>query len=359
MKLFTSWNLGKAELKNRIVMSPMTRCRAIGNIPNELMARHYVQRSSAGLIITEGTAPSPNGLGYARIPGIFSAEQVAGWRLVTGAVHEAGGLIFMQLMHVGRIAHPDNMPPGAEILAPSALRAGGEMWTDGGGMQPHPAPREMTLDDIAAARGEFVTAARNAVEAGFDGIEFHAANGYLLEQFIHPHTNRRSDGYGGSIESRCRFVLEVAEEVAAAIGKERVGIHLSPYGTFNDMTPYDETDKTYTWLAGRINDLGLAYVHLVDHSATGGPPVDSRTVSGIRENYRGTLILNGGYDGTRAAEDVDSGRADLIAFGRSFIAHPDLPQRLLDGAPLREPDADTFFTADEKGYTDYPEGEGS
>lgn len=357
MKLMTPLNLGAIELRNRVVMSPLTRCRAIGGIPNELMARYYVQRSSAGLIITEGTAPSPNGLGYARIPGIFSEEQLAGWRLVTGGVHDAGGRIFMQIMHVGRIAHPDNMPDGAEIIAPSAVQAKGEMWTDGGGMQPHPVPREMTAGDIAAARGEFVAAACNAIEAGFDGIELHAANGYLLNQFIHPGTNRRTDEYGGSIKKRCRFVLEVAEGVAAAIGKDRTGIHLSPYGTFNDLAPYNETDEVYTWLAGRLDDLGLVYVHLVDQSSMGGPPPDPRTASRIREVFGGTLILNGGYDGERAEKDIVEGRADLISFGRSFIAHPDLPNRLLDGAPLREPDPATFYSADEKGYTDYPENQ--
>jgi N-ethylmaleimide reductase len=358
MELFTPWTLGSVKLKNRIVMSPMTRCRAIGNVANELMATYYRQRASAGLIVTEGTSPSPNGLGYARIPGIFSTKQVEGWRQVTEAVHGEGGRIFLQIMHVGRIAHPDNMPAGSEILAPSAVQAKGEMWTDGGGMQPHPAPREMTLDDIATARGEYVAGARNAVEAGFDGIELHGANGYLLEQFIHPDTNRRTDGYGGSIEKRCRFVLEVAEEVAGAIGKERTGIRLSPYGVFNDLTPYDDIDATYTWLAGQLDVLGIVYVHLVDHSSMGAPPVDPRTVARIREVFTGTLVLSGGYTGERAEADIASGRANLVAFGQAFLANPDLPQRILDGASLQEPDPDTFYTADEKGYTDYPTQEG-
>jgi N-ethylmaleimide reductase len=354
MKLFTQHRLGAIELKNRIVMSPMTRNRAPGNVPNQLMARYYSQRASAGLIVTEGTSPSPNGLGYARIPGIYSAAQVAGWRLVTDAVHAAGGRIFVQLMHTGRITHPANLPAGAEVVAPSAVAAREQMWTDSDGMQPLPTPREMTIADIAAAREEFVRAARNAVEAGFDGIEFHGANGYLLEQFIHPGTNRRTDEYGGSIEKRCRFVLEVAAGAVAAIGGEKVGIRLSPYGVFNDMPLHDEIDAAYTWLAGRLDAAGLAYVHLVDHSVMGAPPVDAGTVRAIRGAVSRTLILSGGYDRERAERDLLAGRADLVAFGRPFIANPDLPRRMAEGAPIAAPDPATFYTPGEQGYTDYP-----
>jgi N-ethylmaleimide reductase len=354
VKLFTPYRLGAIELKNRIVMSPMTRNRAPGNVPNALMARYYAQRASAGLIVTEGTSPSPNGLGYARIPGIYSPAQVAGWRLVTDAVHAAGGRIFVQLMHTGRITHPANLPAGAEVVAPSAVASQGEMWTDSDGMQPLPVPREMTLADVNAAREEYVRAARNAVEAGFDGIEFHAANGYLLEQFIHPGTNRRADEYGGSIEKRCRFVLEVAAGAVAAIGGERVGIRLSPYGVFNDMPAYEEIDASYTWLARQLDAAGLAYVHLVDHSAMGAPAVDAGTVRAIREAVTRALILSGGYDRERAERDIQAGRADLVAFGRPFIANPDLARRMAEGAPIAAPDPATFYTPGELGYADYP-----
>jgi N-ethylmaleimide reductase len=234
MDLFSPFELGSIQLANRVVMAPMTRSRALGNLPNDLMADYYRQRATAGLIITEGTAPSPNGLGYPRIPGLFSAEQVEGWRKVTEAVHGAGGKIVAQLMHVGRVAHPLNLPEGGEIIAPSAIAAAGEMYTDQEAMQPHPTPREMTEVDIAAAREEFVQAARNAIEAGFDGVELHGANGYLLEQFLSPHTNRRTDAYGGSVAKRGRFVAEAAEAVAAAIGAEKVGLRLSPHSLFND-----------------------------------------------------------------------------------------------------------------------------
>ncbi|MFA6032879.1 MAG: alkene reductase, partial [Myxococcota bacterium] len=240
--LFAPAKLDGLTLANHLVMAPMTRNRAIGNVPNALMASYYGQRAGAGLIITEGVSPSPNGLGYPRIPGIFSAAQVAGWRLVTGAVHEKGGHVFVQFMHTGRVSHPANLPAGAEVLAPSAVAAAGEIYTDASGLQPHPVPREMTAGELRMTLGEFVQAARNAVEAGFDGIELHSANGYLLEQFLSPFTNQRTDGYGGSVEARCRFVLEVAAAAAEAIGRDRVGIRLSPYGVFNDMSPYAEVE---------------------------------------------------------------------------------------------------------------------
>jgi N-ethylmaleimide reductase len=228
------------------------------------------------------------------------------------------------------------------------------MWTDSDGMQPQPVPREMTVADIERAREEYVQAARNAVAAGFDGIELHSANGYLLEQFIHPASNRRTDEYGGSIERRCRFVVEVAAAVAAAIGAERVGIRLSPYGVFNDMPLYDEIDEAYVMLAGALDEKGLVYLHLVNHSSMGAPAVDPATVRRIREAFSRTLILSGGYDRDRAEGDLQSGRADLVAFGRPFIANPDLPERLRTGSSLAVPDDATFYTADEKGYTDYP-----
>lgn len=355
MKLFEPTELAGLPLANRVVMAPMTRSRAVeNNTPNALMATYYAQRASAGLIITEGTAPSPNGLGYPRIPGIFNREQVEGWRLVTDAVHEKGGRIFVQLMHVGRVAHQANLPEGAEVIAPSSVELPGEMYTDALGMQPHTPAREMTEEDIHSTQQEYVQAARNAMEAGFDGVELHAANGYLMEQFIHPHTNRRSDRYGGSIENRCRFVVETARMVADAIGKNRVGIRLSPHGTFNDMPPYDEIDETYAHLARELNAIGIAYIHLCDASGMGGPAIPRPTIEAIRAEFQGALILCGNYDKACAEEAIESGLADLIAFGRPFVSNPDLVERMKNDIELTPPDFDTFYTPGEKGYTDYP-----
>ena len=352
--LFEQATLGRLTLNNHMVMAPMTRCRATGNVPNELMAEYYAQRSTAGLIITEGTSPSPNGLGYARIPGVFATQQIDGWRGIADAVHQAGGKIFMQLMHCGRIAHPLNLPAGARMLAPSAIVAPGTMYTDDEGLQPHPAPSAMSSDDIEQAIEEFATAAHNAIAAGLDGIEIHGANGYLLEQFLRPNTNRRDDAYGGPIERRARFVLDVVDAVVSATGGDRVGIRLSPFGNFNDMPIYDEMAADYTYLAERLNETDIAYVHLVDHSAMGAPPVPDSIKSTFRERFRRTLILSGGYDVTRAEHDLETGRADLIAIGRAFIANPDLVARWRAGAQENAPDMDTFYTPGPVGYTDYP-----
>jgi N-ethylmaleimide reductase len=352
--LFAKTSLGPLALQNRLVMSPLTRDRATGNLPNELMVEYYAQRASAGLIITEGTSPSPNGLGYARIPGIFSAAQVAGWQRVTAAVHAKGAKMFMQIMHCGRIAHALNLPAGARVLAPSAVAAAGEMYTDTKGMQPLPAPAAMTEADIKVAIEEYVQGAKNAVAAGFDGVELHSANGYLLEQFIRPNSNQRSDRYGGSIENRARFVLEVADAVIKAIGKEKVGIRLSPFGVFNDMPVYPELAADYEYLAQQLNTRGLIYIHLVDHSPMGAPPVPDSIKAAFRKLFKGALILSGGYDDKRAEADLVAGKCDLVAFGRPFLANPDLIKRWQTGAPLNAPDADTFYTPGPKGYTDYP-----
>ena len=357
-RLFSPFHLGPIALANRVVMSPMTRSRAIGNVPNELMARYYAQRATAGLIITEGTAPSPNGLGYARIPGLFNDEQVAGWRLVTDAVHAAGGRIFVQLMHTGRVGHPLNLPEGAEILGPSAIAAPGEMWTDAQQMQPHPVPREMTGADIQAVIAEFAQAAKRAIDAGFDGIELHGANGYLLEQFLNPGANQRTDAYGGDAEGRTRLVVEVARAVVAAVGADRVGIRLSPYGASCGMvSQYAGIEETYGLLATQLDALGLAYVHLVDHSALGAPAVPASIKDLVRKNFTRTLILAGGYDAGQAVQDLEAGRGDLVGFGRPFIANPDLVARLQTGKALAAPDPATFYTPGEQGYTDYPAGE--
>lgn len=357
--LFSKATLGKLTLQNHMVMAPLTRSRATGNVPNDLMAQYYAQRAAMGLIVTEGTSPSPNGLGYPRIPGIFSNEQVAGWKKVTDAVHakdpkNLGAKIFVQLMHTGRIGHQLNLPAGARVLAPSAVAAAGQMFTDAEGMKDHPTPEAMTEADIMATAAEYVQASINAVKAGFDGVELHAANGYLLEQFLRPNSNTRTDQYGGGIENRARFVLEVAKAVIAAIGKDKVGIRLSPYGVFNDMPLYPQMEADYTYLAGKLNALGLTYVHLVDHSAQGAPVVPDSIKATFRKVFKQTLILSGGYDVKRAEADLAAGKADLIAFGKPILANPDLVERWKVGAALNAPDMSTFYTPGPKGYTDYP-----
>lgn len=354
-KLFTPEKVGSIKVENRVVMSPMTRCRAIGSVPNDLMAEYYHQRSGAGLIITEGTSPSPNGLGYARIPGIFNKQQIEGWEKVTTAVHQGGGKIVVQLMHTGRISHILNMPEGAEILAPSAITPAGQMWTDAAAMQDFPVPKAMTPEDLISTKAEFVSAAKNAIEAGFDGVELHSANGYLLEQFLSPISNVRIDNYGGSIENRCQFVLEVVAAVAEAIGKDKTAIRLSPYGVASDMPHYPEIDATYNYLSEQLNKLDIAYIHQVDHSAMGAPEVPVELKKLIRKNFKNTIILSGGYEVKRAEADIQGGLGDLIAFGRPFINNPDLAERMQNNWPLSEVlNMDQFYTAEEKGYTDYP-----
>jgi N-ethylmaleimide reductase len=352
--LFTPFKLGRIELKNRVVMAPMTRNRAEGHAPGALVAEYYAQRSEAGLIVTEGTSPSPNGLGYPRIPGLFSDPHQQGWRRVAEAVHQAGGSIFVQLMHTGRVGHPLNLPAGARLLGPSAVAAPGEMWTDSQGPQPHPEPEEMTEEDIQAALSEYADAAERAVRVGLDGVELHGANGYLIEQFLNVASNRRTDGWGGTLEGRARFALEAARRTATRIGADRVGLRLSPYGVFNGMQPDAVTDALYEHLAREAARLGLAYLHLVDHSSLGAPKPKQELIRRVRELFSGALILSGGYDAGRAEADLVEGRADLVAFGRPFIANPRLVTRLRAGALLRAPDPATFYTPGPKGYTDYP-----
>jgi N-ethylmaleimide reductase len=354
MSLFTSYDLSGTELNNRIVMAPMTRCRAIGNIPNDLMAEYYAQRADAGLLITEGTAPSANGLGYARIPGLYSEAQVEGWKKVTTAVHAKGGKIFAQLMHTGRVSHPANMEAGTEIVAPSAIAlADGTMYTDSEGPQPYPVPREMTLADIEQAQNEFVKAAQNAIEAGFDGVELHGANGYLIDQFINTASNQRTDEYGGGHEARNRFAIETATKVAAAIGAEKTGIRLSPYGVFSGMVPFEGLEDAYEHLAGELGKLNLAYIHIVDHSAMGAPPVTDSVKSKIKNAFGGTIIASGGLDKAKAEAALENGVGHLTAFGRPFISNPDLVTKLQHDQELAAPNMDTFYTPGPEGYTDY------
>lgn len=355
-KLFEPFKLGNIELKNRIVMSPMTRSRATANhIPTPIMAEYYGQRATAGLIITEGVGPSKHGTGYARTPGLYSAEQVEAWKPVTKAVHEKGSKIFAQIMHTGRVSHPLNMDAGSQVVAPSAIGLSTtKMWTDQENMVSTPVPKEMTSEEIKETVAEFVAAAKNAVAAGFDGVEIHGANGYLVEQFISASSNIRTDEYGGSIENRARFALEVAEGMVKAIGKERVGIRLSPFGAANDMKPYPEIEATYEYLARELGKLELAYLHIVDHSAMGAPEVPDSIKQKMRSEFGGTVILAGGYNRDAAEAVVENDDCELVAFGRLFISNPDLVLRLKKNLELTSPNPNLFYSPGAEGYTDYP-----
>lgn len=353
--LFEPFSHRSLSLQNRIVMAPMTRCRAtLNNTPNAMMAKYYAQRASAGLIITEGTSPSPNGLGYARMPGIFAAPHVSGWRTVTDAVHRAGSKIFIQLMHAGRVAAQENLPDGAEVLSPTDVVCPGKMFTDTAGMQPHAAPRAMDEAAIAATIAEFATAAELAIEAGFDGVELHGANGYLIEQFLNANINTRNDTWGGSAAARNRFAIEVAKACIAKVGADKVAMRISPYGVFNGTGPFAGIDEQYVALARDLAALDLIYLHVVDHSAMGAPAVPDTIKHQLREAFPGLLMLVGGYTRERAEADLASHHADLIAFGRAFISNPDLVERLAQNATLATADHTTFYSPSGKGYIDYP-----
>ncbi len=352
-KLFTEVKLGKLNLKNRIVMAPMTRSRAIDGQPTDIMADYYGARSSAGLIITEGVAPSANGLGYARIPGLFESQQVAGWKKITSAVHQGGGYIFAQLMHTGRASHPANMRAGTQVLAPSAIGLSGKMWTDKEGEQPYPVPKAMTTEEVRGTIAEYVNASKLAIDAGFDGVELHAANGYLMEQFLNPISNKRTDEFGATSEGRQKFVLEVIKQAAAAIGADRIGIRISPYGAFNDMGAFEGVDEFYVDFSKKLSALGIAYIHVVDHSSMGAPPVSVDLKRKIRENFKGLYILSGGYDAAKANVDLVEGKGDVVAFGRPFIANPDLVEKLKSGAELKAADPTKFYTPGPEGYTKF------
>ena len=346
--LFAPFTLGTLALSNRLVMAPLTRNRAgAGEAPTELAAEYYAQRATAGLIISEGTQPSAVGQGYPHTPGLHTDAQVAGWILVADAVHARGGRIVAQLMHSGRISHP--AITGLQPVAPSAVTPAGEVYTEQG-MKAFEQPRALATEELPGVIGEFVDAARRAVSAGLDGIELHAANGYLLQQFLSDSTNTRTDSYGGSPENRARFVIEVAAAVADAIGPQRVGIRISPAGTFNDIAE-TETEATYTALLDGLNPLGLLYLHVVE-----GPETDFHLA--LRKQWEGPFIFNTGFTGpsdlSTAQEAVDSGSTDLFCIGRGFLANPDLVERLRSGAELNEPDMETFYSGGAKGYTDYP-----
>lgn len=346
--LLTPFELGPHRLGNRVVMAPMTRNRAgAGNVPTRMNATYYEQRASAGLLITEGTQVSPQGVGYPDTPGMHTAAQVAGWRLVTDAVHARGGRIFAQLWHVGRVSHPSLQPDGALPVAPSALAPEGRVYT-AAGPQAFVTPRALETGEVPAVVRQFGEAARHALDAGFDGVEIHAANGYLIDQFLRDGSNRRTDRYGGAVENRVRFLLEVAGEVAEVWGEDRVGVRLSPTNPFNSMSDGDPR-ATFTYAAQKLSEMGLVYLHVVD--PVGGA---ERLLPDLREAFRGTLIANGGYTPETAERALAAGEADLVSFGAPYIANPDLVERIALGAPLATPDRATFYGGAEAGYVDYP-----
>ncbi len=353
MNLFSPLTIGNQTLNNRILMAPLTRCRSIeNNVPNDLMATYYAQRASAGLIISEATQISTQGIGYPATPGIHTAEQVSGWKKVTKAVHDKGGKIFVQLWHVGRISH-SAYHNGKLPVAPSCIKPSGQVYTHEG-MKDYETPRALRVEEIKEIVKEYAKAAKNALESGFDGVEIHSANGYLLDQFLRDGTNQREDEYGSNIENRSRFLLEVIQAVTAEIGSDKVGVRLSPSGTFNDMSDSNPQEH-FTYVCKKISDFNLAYLHIID--ALEGDIKHGATVvelQVLRDAYKGVLVTNGGYDEERGNKVIENNLADAVSFGTLFIANPDLPERFKIGADLNEADANTFYTQDEKGYTDYP-----
>jgi N-ethylmaleimide reductase len=354
MNLLDRYRLGELELSNRLVLAPMTRSRALeGNVPNPLAATYYAQRASGGLLITEGTQVSPQGVGYIRTPGIHSPEQVAGWKVVTHAVHHAGGKIFAQLWHVGRVSHSD-FHDGELPVAPSAIAGSGEAFTTRG-RKPLETPRALETTEIPAVVDQFRKAAANAKAAGFDGVELHGANGYLLDQFLRDSANQRTDAYGGSIGNRARFPLEVVEAVAEVWGFQRVGYKMSPYFSMlgmADSSPFE----TFSYLAKELERRNVLYVHIAEalagpFAAPAGTPRITPILRGI---FGSTVIVNGSYELESANRAIAAGAADLVAFGAKFLANPDLPERFRKNVPLNPPQLETFYTGEEKGYVDYP-----
>ncbi|RAP57675.1 alkene reductase [Oleiagrimonas sp. MCCC 1A03011] len=357
--LFEPFSLGSVSMPNRIVMAPMTRARSTqpGDVPNALNATYYAQRASAGLIVSEATQISPQGKGYSFTPGIHSPVQVDGWRGVTDAVHAAGGRIFLQLWHVGRMSHPD-FHDGALPVAPSAVPFEGSIWkvdpaTGEGGMVACPVPRALTREEIASIVNDFAAGARRAIEAGFDGVEIHGANGYLIDQFLRTSSNRRQDEYGGSRSGRLRFLREVVDAVVDAVDASRVGIRLAPFLTARGMACPDIL-PTLLEAADHLQARGLAYLHLVEADWDDAPQFTEAFRKAVRARFGGAIIVAGKYDRGRAEAILRSGYADLVAFGRPFVANPDLPRRLAEGLPLADFDPGSLFGGDARGYTDYP-----
>jgi N-ethylmaleimide reductase len=363
--LFQPYRLGPLNLPHSIVMAPLTRSRARqpGNVPSSLAACYYAQRASAALIVSEATQVSMQGQGYAWTPGIHSREQVEAWRRVTQAVHEAHGLIFSQLWHVGRISHPALQPDNMLPVAPSAITPQGKAFIENergeGELVPFVRPRALNIEEMPYIVGQYERAARNAQDADFDGVEIHAANGYLLDQFIETGTNRRTDAYGGPVENRTRLLFEIVEALTRIWGPDRVGVRISPLGKMNDIHD-DNPEATFGYVAEWLSDYGLAYLHMVNpameqmQKGEEPQPQAPNMVRLIRKKYKGTLIVAGGFQADSAARWFREGLADLIAFGRKFIANPDLPERLRSGAPLNTDDPTTYYGGGEKGYTDYP-----
>ncbi len=354
--LFTPFDLRGHLLRNRIVMAPLTRNRAIHGIdaPQALNAEYYAQRASAGLIISEATQISPTGKGYAWTPGMYSAEQVEGWKLVTDAVHAKGGAIYAQLWHVGRISHPSLQPGGVAPVAPSALMPiGQKTFIENGTFTEIGQPRALTLDEIPLIIEDYRKAARNAINAGFDGVEIHAANGYLIQQFLSDGSNQRKDSYGGSVANRLRFALEVVAAITAEIGAERTGIRLSPIGPINGISESSPT-AVYFPLMRELNQFKLAYIHIIEGATQTSRDFDGFDFHALRAEFDGPWMVNNNYTKEMAIEAINSGYADLVAFGRPYIANPDLVARFQQNAPLNEADRSTFYGGTAKGYTDYP-----
>ena len=344
--LFDELKVGNLVLENRIIYAPMTRSRANDEgVQTEIAAEYYTQRVSAGLIITEAANVSPMAKGYPRTPGVFNEEQIESWRKVTDAVHDAGGKIFMQIFHTGRIALPDFLPDNQKPVAPSAVAAKGQNYTDSG-MKDFVEPRELTTEEVKATVKDFATAAKNAIAAGFDGVELHAASGYLVQQFLMSPVNRRADEYGGSIENRTRFLFEILNAMSDRIGSEKVGVKFSPAMPFNDIQEPD-ADEVYSYIMKNLGGKNLAYVHVGDHANSGWHEK-------LRPLYDGIYFAGANFDKKRGEEYLEAGKADAIVYGKLFLANPDLPERFEKNAELNEPDESTFYTPGEKGYTDYP-----
>ncbi|SEI16960.1 alkene reductase [Tardiphaga sp. OK245] len=353
-KLFEPYKLGANTLTNRTVMAPLTRNRALpGNVPNPLAVEYYSQRASAGLLVTEGTPVSQQGQGYQDVPGVYTKEQIAGWKKVTEAVHAKGGHIYMQIWHVGRISHVSLQPNGGAPVAPSAIRANTKTFVNNT-FTDVSEPRALELGEIQGVIDSFARGAANAVEAGFDGVEIHGANGYLLEQFARDSTNKRTDAYGGSLENRAKLMLEVAAAVAKEIGGDRTGIRISPVTPANDAAADTQAQKLFDYITDGLSAEKLVYLHVVE-GATGGPrDVAPFDYASLRKRFKGTYIANNGFDLALANKVLAADAADLIAFGKPFISNPDLVERLKIGAPLNDADKATFYGGGAKGYTDYP-----